>query len=158
MSSFDMRHVFVESESSSQRPTTGFWKLGLLTKSRTGSNRNGSQHTRLKGRHGAKMTVCLVKRRGDVKVSKLPYSLEETKQPKQQTMASSIPSGSGDTSSSTSIPQNLPISIESVRLHLASFVARYQGRVSFDTLRPLPVFLGLILWVFVFPPAPLHRR
>lgn len=35
------------------------------------------------------------------------------------------------------------IDFESIRLHASSFVARVQSRISLDTLRPLPVFLGI---------------
>ena len=53
-------------------------------------------------------------------------------------MSLNVPSGSSDSS-----PIQMPASIESVRLHISSAVARYQSRISFDTLRPLPVFLGV---------------
>lgn len=35
------------------------------------------------------------------------------------------------------------IDLESIRLHASSFAARIQSRISLDTLRPLPVFLGI---------------
>ena len=37
----------------------------------------------------------------------------------------------------------IAINIETMRLQIGSFVARLQSRVSVDTLRPLPLFLGL---------------
>ena len=37
----------------------------------------------------------------------------------------------------------IAINIESMRLQIGSWVARLQSRVSVDTLRPLPLFLGL---------------
>ena len=37
----------------------------------------------------------------------------------------------------------IAINIETMRLQLSSYVARWQSRVSVDTLRPLPLFLGL---------------
>jgi PRA1 family protein len=35
------------------------------------------------------------------------------------------------------------LDIEALRLHVSSFVARLKSNVSLDTLRPLPIFLGL---------------
>lgn len=39
--------------------------------------------------------------------------------------------------------QPVAINIETMRLQLSSFAARLQSRISVDTLRPLPMFLGL---------------
>jgi len=50
-------------------------------------------------------------------------------------------SSSGGNSSSSQQP--IAINIETMRLQLSSFAARVQSRVSVDTLRPLPMFLGL---------------
>lgn len=46
-------------------------------------------------------------------------------------------------SSGTSQPAAIAINIETMRLQLSSFAARIQSRVSVETLRPLPMFLGL---------------
>lgn len=54
-------------------------------------------------------------------------------------MRSSISSG-GDHGGSK---QPISINIESLRLHMSSMAARIMSRVSVDTLRPLPTFLGL---------------
>lgn len=35
------------------------------------------------------------------------------------------------------------VDLETIRLHFSSFFARLQSRVSLDTLRPLPMFLGV---------------
>ena len=56
-----------------------------------------------------------------------------------------IASGSDDYSrgSSSSGQNKVSIDFESIRLHVSSWVARVQSRISLDTLRPLPVFLGI---------------
>jgi hypothetical protein len=46
-------------------------------------------------------------------------------------------------SNSTSSGRTVMINIETLRLQLSGFVARIQSRVSVETIRPLPVFLGL---------------
>jgi hypothetical protein len=45
--------------------------------------------------------------------------------------------------SNNSSGRTVMINIETLRLQLSGFVARIQSRVSVDTIRPLPVFLGL---------------
>jgi len=60
------------------------------------------------------------------------------------TSRSSISSGSGNNHGGGQPPQpGVAINIETVRLQLSSWAARVQSRVSVETLRPLPVFLGL---------------
>lgn len=56
-----------------------------------------------------------------------------------------IAPGSDDYSRGSSSPGQNKVSIdfESIRLHVSSWVARVQSRISLDTLRPLPVFLGM---------------
>ena len=56
-----------------------------------------------------------------------------------------IASGSDDYSRGMSSGSKNKVSIdfESIRLHVSSWVARVQSRISLDTLRPLPVFLGI---------------
>ena len=55
-----------------------------------------------------------------------------------------VASGSDDYSrGSSSGKQKVHIDFESIRLHVSSFVAKVQSRISLDTLRPLPVFLGI---------------
>jgi len=73
------------------------------------------------------------------------------KQQQSQNMASlAISSGSSDaTTSPGSRAVNrlgervMRIDIETIRLHTSSLVARLYSRVSLDTLRPLPMFLGV---------------
>lgn len=45
--------------------------------------------------------------------------------------------------SSSSGKHKVSIDFESIRLHVSSWVARVQSRISLETLRPLPVFLGI---------------
>lgn len=55
-----------------------------------------------------------------------------------------IASGSDDYSRGSSSSANVvSVDLESIRLHVSSFAARVQSRISLDTLRPLPVFLGI---------------
>lgn len=56
-----------------------------------------------------------------------------------------IASGSDDYSrgGASSSSGKVSIDFESIRLHVSSWVARVQSRISLDTLRPLPVFLGV---------------
>lgn len=60
-------------------------------------------------------------------------------------MAVHVASGSDGNESfpSSSKQQPIAVNIETLRLQLSSFAARIQSRVSVDTLRPLPMFLGL---------------
>ena len=61
-------------------------------------------------------------------------------------MSFSVDSGSAEhrsNSSSSSSKKTASIDIETLRMHLSAFGARLQSRVSIDTLRPLPVFLGV---------------
>lgn len=51
--------------------------------------------------------------------------------------------GSHDYSSSKQQQPTIAVNIETLRLQLSSFAARIQSRVSVDTLRSLPLFLGL---------------
>jgi hypothetical protein len=57
-------------------------------------------------------------------------------------MAVGIASGSEDYSRKGS-RNKIAIDLESIRLHATSWAARVQSRISLDTLRPLPVFLGI---------------
>ena len=55
-----------------------------------------------------------------------------------------IASGSDDYSRGVSSGKHkVSIDFESIRLHVSSWVARVQSRISLETLRPLPVFLGI---------------
>ena len=56
-----------------------------------------------------------------------------------------IASGSDDfvRSSGSSNQSKVHIDFESIRLHVSSWAARVQSRISLDTLRPLPLFLGI---------------
>jgi PRA1 family protein len=61
-------------------------------------------------------------------------------------MAVSVASGSDDDyarSSSSNKPSSISIDPETIRLQFSSLVARLLSRVSMETLRPLPVFLGV---------------
>lgn len=54
-----------------------------------------------------------------------------------------IASGSHDDQGASSSRKPVSIDLESIRLHMSSLAARLQSRVSLDTLRPLPMFLGV---------------
>lgn len=60
-------------------------------------------------------------------------------------MPANVSHGSDDTYDVSSGSQQtaIAINIESMRLHMSSFAARVMSRVSVDTLRSLPMFLGL---------------
>lgn len=47
-----------------------------------------------------------------------------------------------DDSRQSQVP-TLRVDIETIRLHASSLIARLQNRVSIDTLRPLPTFMGM---------------
>jgi PRA1 family protein len=49
----------------------------------------------------------------------------------------------GSSASETGSKPSVSINIESIRLTLTSLASRWGRRISFDTLRPLPVFLGV---------------
>jgi hypothetical protein len=49
----------------------------------------------------------------------------------------------GGSSSTARDPQTIAINLETMRFHLSSLYAKIVSRVSVDTLRPLPMFLGL---------------
>lgn len=51
--------------------------------------------------------------------------------------------GDGYPKSTKQQHQPIAVNIESMRLQLSSLAARIQSRISVDTLRPLPMFLGL---------------
>jgi hypothetical protein len=62
-------------------------------------------------------------------------------------MALKVASGSDDYkrggASSNQNKSSVYIDIETMRMHLSAFAARLQSRVSVETLRPLPMFLGV---------------
>jgi PRA1 family protein len=58
-------------------------------------------------------------------------------------MAVHVASGADGSDYPSSKQQPIAVNIETMRLQLSSFAARIQSRVSVDTLRPLPMFLGL---------------
>lgn len=50
---------------------------------------------------------------------------------------------SKDSSSQSSSSKRIPIDTETIRLYMTSVMIRLRDRVTMDTLRPLPMFLGL---------------
>jgi hypothetical protein len=68
---------------------------------------------------------------------------------KKRTIMSRVGIASGDdpsgpsSSSHRNNKQRIKIDVETLRLHAASTMARISSRIRFDTLRPLPLFLGI---------------
>ena len=58
-------------------------------------------------------------------------------------MTSRIGIASGDAEQSNHKPRIITVDVETLRLHTAAALARWSSRIRLDTLRPLPVFLGL---------------
>jgi len=56
--------------------------------------------------------------------------------------STSVPLGDQGYSSSSSSDKTV-INLETIRLQASAFVSKYSARVTLDTLRPLPVFLGM---------------